>query len=169
VSTVASVAEHLRHAGYKIRLVTDTGTDLDGSDGDTALIDHLAEVQLSDNGNIADVVAQVRRRSDGGLVIAVLGSLDDGEAEVLSALRRSGTSCIAFMINSMTWLNLDDEERDEADRVHAAAGLVLLRSGWRVIDVPHGAKLAALWPQVARGSGFTLRAAMAETVSGGVR
>src|SRR5215475_10503286 len=42
VSTVASIAEHLRHAGYKVRLVTETGTDLDGSDGDTALIDHLA-------------------------------------------------------------------------------------------------------------------------------
>jgi hypothetical protein len=166
---VASISEHLRHAGYKVRLVTDTGTDLDGSNGDTALIDHLAEVQLSDEGNLADAVDQVRRRSDGGLVIAVLGSLDEPEAEVLSALRRSGVSCIAFMINSMTWLNLPAEEREEADQVHAAAGLALLRGGWRVIDVPHGAKLAALWPQVARGSGFTLRAAMAETVSGGVR
>jgi uncharacterized protein (DUF58 family) len=169
VSTVASIAEHLRHAGYKVRLVTDTRTDLDGSNGDTALIDHLAEVQLSDDGNLADAVEQVRRRSDGGLVIAVIGALDEGEAEVLSTLRRSGTSCIAFMINSMTWLNLSAEEREAADQTHAEAGLALLRTGWRVIDVPHGAKLPALWPQVARGAGFTVRAAMAETVSGGVR
>jgi hypothetical protein len=36
--------------------------------------------------------------------------------------------------------------------------------------VPHGAKLAALWPQLAsRSQGFAWRAASAETVAGGVR
>ena len=73
------------------------------------------------------------------------------------------------MINSMTWLNLPTEQSEEADREHAKSGLALLRSGWRVINVTHGAKLTSLWPQVARGSGFTVRAAMAETVSGGVK
>ena len=38
--------------------------------------------------------------------------------------------------------------------------------GWRVVGVNHGANLAALWPQVARGSqGFTYRAALAESVT----
>ncbi len=169
VSTVASIAEHLRHAGYKVRLVTDTGTDLDTNGADTSLLDHLAEVQPTQNGNLSIAADQVRHRSDGGLVIAVLGTLDETEAEILSTLRRSGTSCIAFMVNSMTWLNLPTEQSEEADREHATAGLALLRSGWRVIDVTHGTKLTTVWPQMARGSGFTWRAAMAETVSGGVK
>jgi hypothetical protein len=47
--------------------------------------------------------------------------------------------------------------------------LGLLTSGWRVVGARHGAKLAALWPQAARGSqGFAYRAAMAETVAGRV-
>lgn len=46
----------------------------------------------------------------------------------------------------------------------------MLQSGWRVVGVDHGARLPALWPQAGRGSqGFALRAALAETVAGGVR
>lgn len=169
VSAVASIAEHLRHAGYKLRLVTDTGTDLDAGGGDTALIDHLAEVQLSQHGDLTIATDQVRHRADGGLVIAVLGLLDTAEAELLASLRRNGTTCVAFLINSTTWLNLATAAREEADNAYTAAGLGLLRSGWRIIDVPHGSKLSTLWPQVGRGQGFTWRAAMAETVAGGVR
>jgi uncharacterized protein (DUF58 family) len=171
VSAVASIAEHLGHAAYKVRLVADANVDIvNTSGGDTAIMDYLAEVQPNQRGELADSVEQIRRHSDGGLVIAVLGLLTPAHAELLGTLRRSGTTCVAFMINSSTWLNLATAAREEADATHAAAGLALLRGGWRVIDVPHGSKLAGLWPQAARGSqGFAWRAAMAETVAGGVR
>jgi hypothetical protein len=43
--------------------------------------------------------------------------------------------------------------------------MTLLRAGWRVVGVEHGASLPVLWPQAARGSqGFTYRAALAESV-----
>lgn len=171
VSAVASVAEHLRHAGYKVRLVTDTGTDIDSSNaGETAILDHLSEVQLTTHGDLSIGVDQVRHRADGGLVIAVLGLLNEAEADVLGGLRRSGTTCVAFMIDSMTWLNLPTTARQDADAAHSTAGLGLLRNGWRVLDVAHGTQLANLWPQAGRGvQGFAWRAAMAETVAGGRR
>ena len=40
---------HLRQAGYKLRLVTGSGADVDadrGRAGDGLLLDHLAEVRL---------------------------------------------------------------------------------------------------------------------------
>jgi uncharacterized protein (DUF58 family) len=170
VSAAASIAEHLRHAGYKARLVTDAGIDVDTMGVDATLLDHLAEVQPSQHGDLGVAVEQVRRRSDGGLVIAILGLLDEPEAELLASLRRSGTTCVAFFINSTTWLNLSTAAREAADEAHAVAGLSLLRTGWRVIDAPHGSSLASLWPQVGRGSqSFAWRATLAETVSGGVR
>jgi len=170
VSAAASIVEHLRHAGYKARLVTDTGVDIDASGGDTSLLDYLAEVQPSQHGDLSVAVDQVRRRSDGGLVIAILGLLDSAEADLLAGLRRNGTTCVALLINSTTWLNLATALREAADAAHATAGLGLLRTGWRVIDVPHGTRLPAIWPQVGRGSqGFAWRATLAETVSGGVR
>jgi uncharacterized protein (DUF58 family) len=169
VSAAASVAVHLRQGGYRIRLVTGGGTDIDTSerDGDGMLLDELAEAEMTPNGSIPALVEQVRRRAEGGLVIAVLGSLSVTEAESLVALRASGTTCIALAIDAATWLNLAESERAQTNANHEAACLALLRAGWRVIPVGHGAKLHAVWPAAAiRGSqGFALRAAMAETVA----
>lgn len=172
VSAAASVAVHLRQAGYKLRLVTDSGVDADAYEGagEGILLDHLAEVKLTQRGDISLLVERVRRRSDGGLVIALLGALTTAEAHLLSGLRTNGATCVGLLIDSSTWLNLPPEARAEADQAHGAAALGLLHSGWRVVGVAHGSKLPALWPQVARGSqGFAWRAAMAETVAGGVR
>lgn len=172
VSAAASVAVHLRQAGYKLRLVTDSGIDVDASEsgGEGALLDHLADVKLAARGDVARLVEQVRQRSDGGLVIAMLGALIVPEAELLAGLRISGATCVAFLIDSSTWLNLGPELRAEANLAHGQAALALLRTGWRVVGVEHGSKLPALWPQVARRSqGFAWRATMAETVAGGMR
>jgi uncharacterized protein (DUF58 family) len=164
VSAAASVAVHLRQAGYKLRLVT--GIDAEAAEGgEGILLDHLADVRLEKRGDVAQLVEAVRRRSDGGLVIALLGTLTSAESELLSGLRSNNATCVAFLIDSSTWLNLPPESRAEAGRAHGAAALGLMRSGWRVVGVTHGAKLPALWPQAARGSqGFAWRAAMAETV-----
>ncbi len=166
VSAAASVAVHLRQAGYKLRLVTDTGIDAEAAEGgEGILLDHLADVRLDKRGDVAQLVEAVRMRSDGGLVIALIGALTNAEAELLAGLRGNNATCVAFLIDSSTWLNLPPESRAEASRAHGAAALGLMRSGWRVVGVSHGAKLPALWPQAARGSqGFAWRAAMAETV-----
>ena len=170
VSATASLALHLRRSGYKVRLVTggNAGVDIDATerDGEGAILDSLAEVNVSAAQDVHGLNDRVRRRSDGGLIIAVLGSLGPAEAEALGALRVSGTTCIALLIDSTTWLNLAEPARSEALTQHEAAAVALLRTGWRVVGVEHGASLNALWPQAARGSqGFALRAAMAETVA----
>jgi uncharacterized protein (DUF58 family) len=169
VSAAASVAVHLRRNGYKIRMVTGSGADIDSTerDGDGLVLDSLAEVELSSNATIPNLVERVRRRADGGLVIAILGGLSPGEAEHLGALRASGTTCVALLIDPATWLNLAEPARAQTNANHDAAALTLLRNGWRVVNVEHGDKLNALWPTAAtRGSqGFTQRAALAETVA----
>ena len=168
VSAAASVAVHLRRSGYKIRLVTGSGIDLDANerDGEGAVLDALAEVGISASNDIHSLVERVRRRGDGGLVIAVLGGLTLGEAETLGTLRASGTTCVSLLVDPSTWLSLPDSERADHTATHDAAALTLLRNGWRVVGVEHGTNLAAIWPQAARGSqGFAWRAALAESVA----
>jgi hypothetical protein len=163
---------HLRHAGYKLRLVTGSGVDVDATEigGEGVILDTLADVKLAQNGDISVLVEHVRRRSDGGLVIGLFGNLTVAEAEVLSGLRGNGATCIGFAIDSATWVNMAAGDRQESDRLHAAAALSLVRSGWRSVPVVHGDSIATLWPAAARGStGFAWRAAMAETVAGGRR
>jgi uncharacterized protein (DUF58 family) len=168
VSAIASIAMHLRHSGYRLRLVTDAGVDIDATEsgGDGAILDHLAEVKLSQHGDVASLIDLVRHRSDGGMIISVFGVLSPAEAELLGALRGNNTTCVAFLIDSTSWLNLPTQAREESDRAHGAVALSLLRTGWRVVGVGHGDKLPGLWPQAARGSqGFAWRATMAETVT----
>ncbi|MEV6599446.1 DUF58 domain-containing protein [Actinoplanes sp. NPDC051346] len=169
VSAAASIAVHLRHGGYKLRLVTGTGIDLDAIEagGEGAVLDTLADVKLTQTGDIAGLVDMVRRRSDGGLIIGLFGALTVAEAEVLTGLRGNGATCIGFAIDSSTWVTMTPTDRQEADRQHAATSLALVRSGWRSMPVKHGDSLAALWPATGRGSqGFAYRAPMAETVAG---
>jgi uncharacterized protein (DUF58 family) len=172
VSAAASIAMHLRQAGFKVRLVTTTADlETDDAAGDGMLLDHLAEVRTHPQADVASLVDGVRQRSDGGMVIGLFGSLTTAEAEMLRRLRTNRASCVALLIDSAGWVSLATEAREQADREHDAAVVALLEGGWRVISVHHGAKLAALWPQVGlRGSqGFAWRAAMAETVAGGWR
>jgi uncharacterized protein (DUF58 family) len=172
VSAAASIAVHLRQAGYKLRLVTGTGVDVDATDGsgDGIILDTLADVKPVEHGDISVLVEQVRRRSDGGLVIGLFGSLTVAEAEVLSGLRGNGATCVGFAVDSSTWVDLVPADRAESDRAHEAATLALVRSGWRAVPVRYGDTLPTLWPAAARGSqGFAWRAAMAETVAGGMR
>jgi uncharacterized protein (DUF58 family) len=185
VSAAASTAVHLRRSGYRLRLVstsaggTGRGRPQRGhhievlaneSTGDGLLLDHLAEVRTRSHTDVATLVERIRSRSDGGLIIGMFGLLTVAEAELLASVRGGGVTCIGFLIDSSSWLNLPAEPRGRADRAHKAAVGTLLTAGWRVISVTHGAKLEALWPQAARGSqGFALRAALAETVAGGVR
>lgn len=172
VSAAASVAVHLRHAGYKVRMVTGGGVDVDATEagGEGLLLDTLADVKLAQNGDIGILVEQVRRRSDGGLIVGLFGSLTTAEAELLAGMRGTGATCIGFAIDSSTWVTMSSGERQEADREHAAAALALVHSGWRSVPVRHGDQLPVLWPAAARGSsGFAWRAAMAETVGGVIR
>ena len=169
VSAAASIAVHLRAAGYKLRLVTGTGIDLDAVEagGEGAILDTLADVKLTKTGDVSTLVDAVRRRSDGGLVIGLFGALTVAEAEILTGLRGNGATCLGFSIDSSTWTTMDPAQRQDADRRHAATTLALVRSGWRTLPVAHGDSLAALWPAAGRGSqGFAYRAAMAETVAG---
>ncbi|MDG4765318.1 DUF58 domain-containing protein [Solwaraspora sp. WMMD406] len=172
VAAAASAAVHFRTAGYRVRLVTEIGVDTDATepDGDGLLLDQLADVTASQRSDIATLVEQVRRRSDNSVIVALLGALTVAEAELLAGLRGNRTTCVAVLIDSSTWMNLTPAERVEADRAHSAAALSLQESGWRVVGVGHGDQLPSLWPQLDRGSqGFAWRAAMAETVAGGVK
>ncbi|OLB80461.1 MAG: hypothetical protein AUI14_06675 [Actinobacteria bacterium 13_2_20CM_2_71_6] len=166
VSAVASIAVHLRDAGYRLRLVTDLADiDTTESEAEAAILDHLAEVKLLARVDLGRVAERMRRRYDGGLLISVLGLLSPADAELVAGLRGANTTAVGFVIDSTTWLTLPPAARAEADRAREATALRLLRSNWRVIGAAHGDRLPALWPQAARGGqGFAWRAALAETV-----
>ena len=169
VSAAASVALHLRRSGYKIRLVTGAGIDLDATerDSDGALLDCLAEVTVSAAQDIPTLVDRVRRRGDGGLVIAVLGALSLVEAQTLG-----GAAGVRHHLRRP--VHRPDHLAEPGRRgARADRRATRPRPRWRCCEPVGGSSesstapaCAALWPQAARGSqGFTWRAASADVAT----
>ncbi|HZE41319.1 MAG TPA: DUF58 domain-containing protein [Stackebrandtia sp.] len=170
VSAAASINTHLLRSGYKLRMVSESIDAEPDASGDGLLMDYLAGVRTNRHGSMDRMVAQVRRRDHGGLIVAVVGTMTPDEAERLAGLHTSGATCVALLIDSTTWLKLPAASRAEMDRVHHDVTINLLRNGWRVIPIRNGDNLAHQWRALAQGpQGFAYRAAMAETVSGATK
>ncbi len=142
VSLTASMAAHLAQHAHRIRLVTadassDSGARTD-EDLDAALV-RLAEVQLDRTHSFLPVLhAAQDRTTSGGLVIAVVGGLDDDTVRNLSALRPHGARGLAFVVQS---------RRSPAHAQSLARGtLAALRaSGWDAVAVDEGTAPPQAW------------------------
>src|SRR5205814_1949917 len=95
--------------------------------------DDAATREYRHGDDLRRVAERMRRRYDGGLLIAVMGLLSPADAELVAGLRGANTTAVGFLIDSTTWLTLPPAARAEADRAREATALRLLRSNWRVI------------------------------------
>jgi uncharacterized protein (DUF58 family) len=118
VSAAASVVLHLLDRGYEVRLLTDTGEQASASGspasagvtstsgGATAaaglMLDQLAVVELSDGRGLSRA-EDVLRLGGEGLLVAILGALDDEQLAELSRLRRRTGSAVALLLDTDTW------------------------------------------------------------------
>ncbi|MGA3487971.1 DUF58 domain-containing protein [Micromonosporaceae bacterium DT55] len=164
VSAAASIAVHLRQAGFQVRLVAGDNIDVASEQGEGHLLDQLADIRPEHRHDLTRLVERVRRRTDGGLVVALLGPLTPADTELVTGLGSAGAG-VAFLIDSFSWLDLPDHARAESAQSLAAGTRVLARRGWRVVPVRHGDDLATIWPRVAQHpAGGAGRAVTAETV-----
>ncbi len=170
VEATAAVAAHLQMSGYKLRMVSEA-VDLTPETAVQAnILDHLAEVGTRRTASMDALVERIKRGDRGGLVIGVFGMMSVQEAARLATLRTSGTTCIAVLVDSSTWMSLPESARHEADEAFNDTVLTLMRGGWRVLQIRHNEPLEHQWHSLAHGSqGFSRRAALAETISGGPR
>ncbi|WP_370064659.1 DUF58 domain-containing protein [Streptacidiphilus sp. MAP5-3] len=112
VSAAASIALHLLERGYEVRLLTDTGEAVSavgalsagGSAAEAAglMLDHLAMVELSESDDLTSA-EEVLRLGGEGLLVAVLGGMDDEQLAELSRLRRRAGSAIAVLLDPDSW------------------------------------------------------------------
>ncbi|WP_431678137.1 DUF58 domain-containing protein [Kitasatospora sp. KL5] len=152
VTCAASVGIHLIERGYRTRLVTDTGRCVpsSGSSSPTTaveasglLLDELAVVEHSDGGGLAR--AEEVLRSGEGLLVAIVGSLDEEQLERLCSLRRRAAGAVVFLLDTATWAGLRHLLPDTADSTFEEQQKLLGRAGWTVVPVKAGASLPELW------------------------
>jgi uncharacterized protein (DUF58 family) len=156
VSAAASIGVHLGRLGYSLDLFTDRGrahrpgVDI-GEEG--VLLDYLAEVTTSRNRNLDAVLPELRADA-GGCLIAVLGSLGVDEARALAGVRPANDVNIALVLDVTTWVRLSPRAQQEAAEARDAAARELARSGWRVVHVDQGARMADVWTRAGERGGL---------------
>ncbi|BAJ27957.1 hypothetical protein KSE_21340 [Kitasatospora setae KM-6054] len=165
VSCAASVAVDLVQRGYRTRLLTDTGFAVPatgaGGGGTTAaesvglLLDALAVVEHSDGGTLARA-EEVLRLGGEGLLVAVVGELDEEQAERLARLRRRTGGAVVLLLDTGTWAGLRHGLPDGAGERAAARVTRLRESGWTVLPVRAGDSLPALWRTADRTQNTTV-------------
>ncbi|MFE6865162.1 DUF58 domain-containing protein [Kitasatospora sp. NPDC057692] len=153
VSCAASVAAHLLERGYQTRLLTDTGHAVPSTDGDGGhsaadtsgvILDALAVVDLSDGAGLSRAEEPLRAGGE-GLLVAVLGELDEEQTARLARLRGRTGGAVVFLLDTGTWAGLrmlapdtgGEEFRDRARRLREA--------GWTVLTVRAGDSVPELW------------------------
>ncbi|KIQ61788.1 membrane protein [Kitasatospora griseola] len=151
VSAAASISVDLVQRGYRTRLLTDTGRahPQHGANTTTAetvgvLLDALAVVEHSDGGGL-NRAEEVLRLGGEGLLVAIVGDLDEDQTERLARLRRRAGGAVALLLDTGTWSGLRHLFPDSADEQADTAIGRLRAAGWTVLPVRAGDSLPALW------------------------
>jgi uncharacterized protein (DUF58 family) len=147
VSAAASLAVHLSHRGFTVRLVTATGEDPASSwhfrDSDLntrPLLEALAVVQAVhqphlDSGWLAE-------GTHGGLTVAVFGGVEGHDLPVLRRMRHQAGSAIAIAIDVDAWVSPTASGSGSAP--------VLAQQGWRAVSLGPRDRLDAVWQELGR-------------------
>ncbi|WP_395296534.1 DUF58 domain-containing protein [Kitasatospora hibisci] len=158
VGCAASVAGHLLQRGYQTRLLTDLGHCVPGPEaggGNTAadasglILDALAVVDLSDGAGLSRAEDPLRASGE-GLLVAVLGDLDEEQTARLARLRTRTGGAVAFLLDTGTWAGLRMIAPDTGGEEFQARVRQLREAGWTVLPVRAGDSVPELWQAVDR-------------------
>ncbi|MEU6241321.1 DUF58 domain-containing protein [Streptomyces sp. NPDC047024] len=161
VSAAASVLAHMVERGFSVRLLMDTGAAVPGEGGagfpgtgqETAavsglMMDTLAVVDHSDGTNLTRAYDALRS-GDEGLLVALLGDLDEEQVRTVARMRRRSGAALAFVLHPGVWTR--DPAAGPGPEDACEERLRALReAGWTALGVPRGASLDELWRRADR-------------------
>ena len=149
VSAVASIGVALARAGFALSLLRDSGeavapTGVPLTEG--LLLDELAVVRTSPRRTLDGAAEVLRSGGLGGVLVAVVGSLDLDQAERLARLRTGSAVCVAVVLDTDSWAPVSPRSRADAIATCESVCALLTGAGWRVLPASHGTSLASVWP-----------------------
>ncbi len=156
VSAAASIAVHLSHRGFAVRLVTALGEDaashawhLRDTDLNTGpLLEALAVVQAVQQPHLD--TGWLAEGAHGGLTVAVFGGLVATDMPVLRRMQHQAGSALAIALDVDAWLGAPAGE---------GATRVLGQQGWRAVPLGPRDRLDAVWQELGHTSAHSSRGA----------
>jgi uncharacterized protein (DUF58 family) len=153
VSAAASVAVHLTHRGFAVRLVTATGEDptsawhVRDADLNTGpLLEALAVVQAAHQTHLD--TTWLTEGTHGGLTVAVFGGIDSADLPVLRRMQHQAGSALAIALDVDAWVG---------GTTPSGATAMLGQQGWRAAAAGPRDRLDAVWQELGHTSAQTSR------------
>lgn len=147
VSAAASIAVHLSHRGFTVRLVTAAGEDptnawhFRNADLNTGpLLEALAVVQPLPATTID--TGWLTEHGHGGLTVAVLGAIEPLDVPVLRRMRHHTGSALAIALDVEAWVSPSGG--------NGGGTPVLAQQGWRAVPLLPRDRLDAVWQELGR-------------------
>jgi uncharacterized protein (DUF58 family) len=161
VSAAASIAVHLTHRGFAVRLVTATGEEpgsawhVRGADLNTGpLLEALAVLAPTQQAGLA--TGWLGEGAHGGLTVAVFGGVEHADLPVLRRMQHHAGSALAIAVDVDAWAG--SATGDGATRL-------LAQQGWRAVPLGPRDRLDAIWQQLAHTSAQSSRGIQREVVA----
>jgi uncharacterized protein (DUF58 family) len=148
VGAAASVAVHLTRRGYLVRLVTASGEHptagwhdrIGGVADSTALLEALAELTVTPRVDLD--TSWLTDAARGGILVAVLGGSEPGDAAALRRMRHHAGTAIALPVDLSPWT-----AGSAPPAVTTAA--VVAGQGWRMAELRADEPLDVSWSRLA--------------------
>jgi uncharacterized protein (DUF58 family) len=157
VSAAASVAVHLTHRGFAVRLVTATGEDpssawhLRAADLNTGpLLEALAVIQPVQQARLD--TGWLTEGSHGGLTVAVFGGVEPVDLPMLRRMQHQAGSALAIAVDVDAWVGSAAE---------STATTRLGQQGWRAVSLGPRDRLDSVWQELGRMSAHSSRGVVA--------
>lgn len=155
VVAAASIALHLSHRGYAVRLILNgkevsTSSAIDGGPSDDPsglLLDALAVAEPVRDSGVHTLTSAVRHSSD-GLLVAVLGEVDIHTADLLARARHGMGTTVAVALDTRTWFSATNLVPPSAKQLDSAWEL-LHSAGWSLVSLGRGDSLGDVWSRAA--------------------
>lgn len=152
VTMAASAVNHLLDSGFAVHLLTpDPGQESGVREDDDfdAALETLARTTPSEEAGIGSVLhAASGATAQGGLVVAIVGALDDDSARALSSLRQPGGPGLAFVVEASSF-NRATQERGGGELDPRATNATLAGAGWAALPVHPDLTVSDAWAAVA--------------------
>ena len=172
VSVAASIAVHLVHRGFSVRLVTAVGEDAGGTwhehgaqSAETGpLLESLAV--LTDTTHPHIDLRWLQEAGHSGLLFAVLGDVADHDRPVLKRMRHTAASAMAIALDVPAWARGSSPGAPTTGHTTAWLGA----NGWRSVSAGPSDPLAAIWQELGTaGRSTTGRSDLPRTVAASAR
>jgi uncharacterized protein (DUF58 family) len=164
VSAAASIAVHFSHVKHGVRLVLDgrpsTWSNPHSGEAAGEMLDRMAVAGFGDDNALEAGIAQIRRSGGDGVIVAVLGDIDEPKAHQLAQLGHSGQPGIVLLLRTEEWSARATRTADGPDSERSKTIAILRDAGWVVAEAGIGQTVTEVWnsgtgqAHTVRGSGF---------------